>query len=60
MSEPRQGVEQFSKALGKLREFAAMPIVNDRDRAGVIQSFELSRYLPSFTAAYTKLSEQAI
>jgi nucleotidyltransferase substrate binding protein (TIGR01987 family) len=131
MSEPRLGLEQFSKALGKLREFAAMPIVNDRDRAGLIQSFEftfeqcwkvfqraaavqglsaasprqalqaalqlgliaaaeedvwlamlrdrnltshldhediarevadrvVSRYLPSFTAAYTKLSEQAI
>jgi nucleotidyltransferase substrate binding protein (TIGR01987 family) len=42
MSEPSQGLANFSKALAKLREFTAMPMVNDRDRAGVIQSFEFT------------------
>ncbi len=41
MSEAR-GVESFGKALAKLREFTAMPMANDRDRAGVIQSFEFT------------------
>jgi len=41
MSEPR-AIENFGKALTKLREFAAMPIVNDRDRAGIIQAFEFT------------------
>ena len=41
MSEAR-GVESFAKALAKLREFTAMPMLNDRDRAGVIQSFEFT------------------
>ncbi len=35
-------VDSFGKALSKLREFAAMPIANDRDRAGVIQAFEFT------------------
>ncbi len=37
-----QAVENFGKALAKLREFAAMPIANDRDRAGIIQAFEFT------------------
>lgn len=41
MSEPRS-IENFGKALAKLREFAAMPVVNDRDRAGIIQAFEFT------------------
>ncbi|MBU4273965.1 MAG: nucleotidyltransferase substrate binding protein [Planctomycetes bacterium] len=41
MSEPR-AIENFGKALAKLREFAAMPVVNDRDRAGIIQAFEFT------------------
>jgi nucleotidyltransferase substrate binding protein (TIGR01987 family) len=35
-------VDNFGKALAKLREFAAMPVANDRDRAGVIQAFEFT------------------
>ncbi len=35
-------VENFGKALSKLQEFAAMPILNDRDRAGIIQAFEFT------------------
>jgi nucleotidyltransferase substrate binding protein (TIGR01987 family) len=34
--------ENFGKALTTLREFAAMPIANDRDRAGIIQAFEFT------------------
>jgi nucleotidyltransferase substrate binding protein (TIGR01987 family) len=34
--------ENFGKALAKLREFAAMPIANDRDRAGIVQAFEFT------------------
>jgi nucleotidyltransferase substrate binding protein (TIGR01987 family) len=41
MSDPRIH-ENFDKALAKLREFVAMPIENDRDRAGVIQAFEFT------------------
>ena len=41
MSEPR-AIDNFGKALAKLREFAAMPVVNDRDRAGIIQAFEFT------------------
>ena len=41
MSEPR-AIENFGKALAKLREFVAMPVVNDRDRAGIIQAFEFT------------------
>jgi nucleotidyltransferase substrate binding protein (TIGR01987 family) len=32
-------VENFGKALLKLREFTATAIVDDRDRAGIIQAF---------------------
>ena len=35
-------IDNFGKALSKLREFTAMPIVDDRDRAGVIQAFEFT------------------
>jgi len=41
MSELR-AIENFGNALAKLREFAAMPIVNDRDRAGIVQAFEFT------------------
>jgi len=41
MSDPRI-CENFNKALAKLREFVAMPIENERDRAGVIQAFEFT------------------
>jgi nucleotidyltransferase substrate binding protein (TIGR01987 family) len=41
MSMPR-ATENFGKALSRLREFAAMPIANDRDRAGIIQAFEFT------------------
>jgi hypothetical protein len=30
----------FGRALERLREFAALPVENDRDRAGIIQAFE--------------------
>ena len=35
-------VDAFGKALSKLREFTAAPIVDDRDRAGIIQAFEFT------------------
>ena len=35
-------VENFGKALSRLREFVAAPIVDDRDRAGIIQAFEFT------------------
>jgi nucleotidyltransferase substrate binding protein (TIGR01987 family) len=35
-------VDSFGKALSKLHEFTAAPIVTDRDRAGVIQAFEFT------------------
>jgi nucleotidyltransferase substrate binding protein (TIGR01987 family) len=41
MSTPR-ATENFGRALSRLREFAAMPIANDRDRAGIIQAFEFT------------------
>jgi nucleotidyltransferase substrate binding protein (TIGR01987 family) len=34
--------KNFGKALAKLQEFAAMPIANDRDRAGIVQAFEFT------------------
>jgi nucleotidyltransferase substrate binding protein (TIGR01987 family) len=37
-----RAIENFGKALSRLREFAAMPIENDRDRAGIIQAFEFT------------------
>ena len=40
MSGPR-AIENFGKALAKLSEFTALPILNDRDRAGIIQAFEI-------------------
>lgn len=41
MNDPRIH-ENFSNALAKLQEFVAMPIENERDRAGVIQAFEFT------------------
>jgi nucleotidyltransferase substrate binding protein (TIGR01987 family) len=41
MNDPKKH-ENFDNALAKLREFAAMPIENDRDRAGIIQAFEFT------------------
>ena len=41
MGESRTA-ENFGKALAKLREFASMPIANDRDRAGIVQAFEFT------------------
>lgn len=41
MSEYR-AIDNFGKALAKLREFVAMPVENDRDRAGIIQAFEFT------------------
>ena len=35
-----QTAENFYSALNKLEEFLGEPIVNDRDRAGIIQAFE--------------------
>jgi nucleotidyltransferase substrate binding protein (TIGR01987 family) len=35
-------VENFGRALSQLREFVALPVVNDRDRAGIIQAFEFT------------------
>ena len=37
-----QAVDNFGKALSKLHEFTAAPVVDDRDRAGVIQAFEFT------------------
>lgn len=69
MNDPRIH-ENFSKALAKLREFVAMPIENERDRAGVIQAFEftfeqcwkafqriLSRKVMRHTARVNRLKE---
>jgi hypothetical protein len=41
MSDPRIH-ENFGKALAKLKEFVAAPIVTERDRAGIIQAFEFT------------------
>jgi nucleotidyltransferase substrate binding protein (TIGR01987 family) len=41
MNDPRIH-ENFDKALAKLCEFVAMPIINERDRAGIIQAFEFT------------------
>ena len=35
-------VDNFGKALLRLREFTATPIADDRDRAGIIQAFEFT------------------
>jgi nucleotidyltransferase substrate binding protein (TIGR01987 family) len=34
--------DNFGRALAKLHEFAATPIRDDRDRAGIIQAFEFT------------------
>ncbi len=33
-------VTNFTKALNELKKYLALPIQNDRDRAGIIQAFE--------------------
>jgi nucleotidyltransferase substrate binding protein (TIGR01987 family) len=38
----RKKLDTFSKTLAKLREFVAIPIENERDRAGIIQAFEFT------------------
>jgi nucleotidyltransferase substrate binding protein (TIGR01987 family) len=38
----RPSLDHFGNALSKLREFTAAPIVDDRDRAGIIQAFEFT------------------
>jgi len=35
-------LENYRKTLFKLKEFNAMPVKNDRDRAGIIQAFEFT------------------
>jgi nucleotidyltransferase substrate binding protein (TIGR01987 family) len=41
MNDPRIH-ENFGKALAKLKEFVAEPIITERDRAGIIQAFEFT------------------
>lgn len=36
------GLGKLCRALGKLEEFVAEPVRNDRDRAGIIQAFEFT------------------
>ena len=38
-SMPKRTFENFEKTLGQLQNFVALPIANDRDRAGIIQAF---------------------
>ncbi len=41
MNQPRHNsLISFGKALNKLKEFLDEPVVNDRDKAGIIQAFE--------------------
>ena len=35
-------IENFAKTFAKLKEFIALPIEDERDRAGVIQAFEFT------------------
>jgi nucleotidyltransferase substrate binding protein (TIGR01987 family) len=35
-------LRNYEKALSKLREFVAEPVVNDRDRAGIIKAFRFT------------------
>lgn len=35
-------VDNFGKALAKLREFAAAPVEDERDRAGIVHAFEFT------------------
>ena len=37
-----QSVNNYEQALNRLHEFIDEPIVNDRDRAGIIQAFEFT------------------
>ena len=38
----KNSIENYEKALKKLHEFLSEPIVNDRDRAGIIKAFEFT------------------
>ncbi|MEZ4273581.1 MAG: HI0074 family nucleotidyltransferase substrate-binding subunit [Myxococcota bacterium] len=39
-SRQQIAIDNFSSAVDKLREFLSTPVVDERDRAGIIQAFE--------------------
>lgn len=53
-------LKNFQDALNKLEEFLSEPIVNDRDKAGIIQAFEYSfetcwKYIQKAAESHSKL-----
>jgi nucleotidyltransferase substrate binding protein (TIGR01987 family) len=53
MADLRAALENLAKAHGRLREFSALPVVTDRDKAGIIQAFEFTfeRFWKTFQKA---------
>jgi nucleotidyltransferase substrate binding protein (TIGR01987 family) len=57
MADRSTGLENVERALAELEEYAALPIANRRDKAGLIQGFEFTFEL--FWKLFMKLAPDA-
>lgn len=57
MADHRQALVNLDRAMAELESYAALPIVNRRDKAGLIQAFEFTFEL--FWKTFQKLAPEA-
>lgn len=57
MADRTRAMENLERALGELEDYAAIPVVNRRDKAGLIQAFEFTFEL--FWKLFQKLAPDA-
>ena len=57
MADKRQALRNLEHALGELESYAALPIVHNRDKAGLIQAFEFTFEI--FWKTFQKLAPDA-
>jgi nucleotidyltransferase substrate binding protein (TIGR01987 family) len=57
MADQNQALQNLERALGELESYAALPILHNRDKAGLIQAFEFTFEL--FWKCFQKLAPEA-
>jgi nucleotidyltransferase substrate binding protein (TIGR01987 family) len=57
MADHLQSLQNLERAMGEMETYAALPIVNRRDKAGLIQAFEFTFEL--FWKTFQKLAPEA-
>ena len=58
MADHRQALQNLERAMGELESYAALPVVNRRDKAGLIQAFEFTFEL--FWRTFQKLAPEGL